>query len=112
MKEESGNASQDDCHGGYYWEQQQQNAGAQDPNASGRGEGQGKCSADEYGQRGCHRVQVVAGVAVFFADFFASFGIVTTIAAAPSGIAGGNRLVPASIKASSSRHNSAGVSRT
>jgi hypothetical protein len=34
MKEESGNASKDDCHGGYYWEQQQQNASAQYPDAS------------------------------------------------------------------------------
>jgi hypothetical protein len=42
---------------------------------------------------------VVAGVAVFLGDFLVAFGIVTTIGAVPGSIAGGDRSVPASIRA-------------
>ena len=62
-------------------------------------EAKDRASAGEDGQRGCHRGHAVTGAAAFFGDFFAFAGIVTNIAPAPSGIDGGNRSVPASIKA-------------
>ncbi len=99
MKEKGSNASEDDRHGGYYGKKQDQDSGAQYPDAPRRGEGQGQCGAGEDGQRRCHRGHAVSGAAAFLGDFFAAFGIVTTIGPTPSGIAGGNRSTPSSIKA-------------
>ena len=78
MEKKGGNASKDDCQDGWNRKQQNQNSGAQYPDASGGTEGQGKDRASEYGKGCCHRGQAAAGVAAFFGDFFA-FGITTSI---------------------------------